>query len=189
MSSDIVLDLPRERRRTGWWSRFETGPVLTLAAILFTASTLIMLAEGLSRSLRGVSYFWAEEAVRYLMVWAFFLTLGAAGRRGLHIRTEMIVDATRPRMRRALHLIAIACGVTFAGVLLAASVPQLVRYYTMGMMSESNLDIPQWVIFLAMPLGAVLWLGYYLSRLANWWKGGDPFAPIEPSSGTGDSQL
>ncbi len=30
------------------------------------------------------------------------------------------------------------------------------RYYTMGMVSESNLDIPQWIIFLAMPIGAAL---------------------------------
>lgn len=159
----------------GWWDRFESGPVLTLASLLFVGSTLVMLSEGLNRSLRDVSFFWAEESVRYLMIWAFFLTLGIAGRRGLHIRTEMLVDAVPPRWRRLMHLTAVVAGLVFAAVLFGASLPQLLRYYTMGMMSESSLDIPQWVIFCAMPVGATLWFGYYLRCLLVWWHGGDPF--------------
>lgn len=162
--------------RGGWWDRFESGPVLTVASLMFVASTLVMLSEGLNRSLRDVSFFWAEESVRYLMMWAFFLTLGVAGRRGLHIRTEMLVDAVPPRLRRAMHGASIVAGLAFAALLFGAAVPQLVRYYTMGMMSESSLDIPQWVVFAGMPLGAALWFGYYLRCLAVWWHGGDAFA-------------
>lgn len=160
----------------GWWDRFEAGPVLGVASLLFIGSTLVMLSEGLNRSLRDVSFFWAEELVRYLMLWAFFLTLGIAGRRGLHIRTEMLVNAVSPRMRRAMNLLAVLAGLLFAAVLFGASLPQLVRYYTMGMMSESSLDVPQWVVFAGMPLGAALWFGYYLRCLLFWWRDGDPFA-------------
>lgn len=159
----------------GWWDRFESGPVLTLASLLFIGSTLVMLSEGLNRSLRDVSFFWAEESVRYLMIWAFFLTLGIAGRRGLHIRTEMLVNAVSPRWRRRMNLVAVLAGLVFAVVLFGSSLPQLVRYYTMGMMSESSLDIPQWMIFCAMPVGATLWFGYYLRCLWVWWRDGDPF--------------
>lgn len=168
-------------RRRGWWDRFESGPVLNLAAFLFLASTLIMLSEGLNRSFRDVSFFWAEESVRYLMIWAFFLTLGVAGRRGHHIRTEMLVDAMPRGIRRGMHLASGIAGVVFSAVLLASSVPQLVRYYTMGMVSESNLDIPLWIIFLAMPLGAALLFGYYLRCLVVVARGGDPFSTTEPT--------
>lgn len=157
------------------WDRFESGPVLTIASLLFIASTLVMLSEGLNRTTRDVSFFWAEESVRFLMIWAFFLTLGVAGRRGLHIRTEMLVDAVPPRVRRAMNLAAVLAGLLFSAVLFGASLPQLIRYYTMGMMSESSLDIPQWVVFCAMPLGAALWFGYYLRCLVVWWRRGDPF--------------
>jgi TRAP-type C4-dicarboxylate transport system permease small subunit len=163
-------------RRRSPWSRFESGPVLTFASALFVASTLVMLSEGLNRSLRGVSFFWAEESVGFMMVWAYFLTLGLAGRRGLHIRTELLVDAMPRRIRRAMHLVAIVAGLVFAAVLFGASIPQLLRYRSMGMMSESTLDIPQWVVFLAMPIGAALWFGYYLHALAVWARGGDAFA-------------
>lgn len=164
------------RRAASWWDRFESGSVLTIAAILFLASTVVMLSEGFNRSVRDVSFFWAEETVRFLMIWAFFLTLGVAGTRGLHIRTELLVDVMPVPVRRAMHLLAIIAGGLFSAVLFAASVPQLMRYYSMGMMSESSLDIPQWVVFLAMPLGAGLWFGYYLRCFSVWIRGGDAFA-------------
>jgi len=161
--------------RRSRWDRFESGPVLAIASLLFIASTGVMLSEGINRSMRDISFFWAEESVRFLMIWAFFLTLGAAGRHGLHIRTEMLVDAMGPRVRRLMHLGAVVAGLAFTVTLFGASFPQLVRYYTMGMMSESNLDIPQWVVFCAMPLGAALWFGYYLRCLVSWIRGEDPF--------------
>lgn len=171
--------------RRSLWDRFESGPVLAIASLLFLASTGVMLSEGINRSTRDISFFWAEEAVRFLMIWAFFLTLGAAGRHGLHIRTEMLVDAMGPRVRRAMHFGAVLAGLIFGAALFGASFPQLVRYYTMGMMSESNLDIPQWVVFCAMPLGAALWFGYYLRCLVSWFKGEDPFT----SAGVTGSEL
>jgi TRAP-type C4-dicarboxylate transport system permease small subunit len=167
--------------RRGWWDRFESGPVLGIAAILFAASTLIMLSEGLNRSLRDVSFFWAEESVRYLMIWAFFLTLGVAGRRGYHIRTELLVDHVSKRPRRAMHLLSVVAGLLFSAVLFGASIPQLMRYYTMGMMSESDLDIPQWIIFMAMPIGAALLFGYYARCLIVLLRGGDPFVSHGPT--------
>ena len=171
--SEMVVPSPVKR---SVWDRFESGPVLAIATVLFVGSTGVMLWEGFNRSARDISYFWAEEAVRFLMIWAFFLTLGAAGRHGLHIRTEMLVDAMGPRARRLMHLGAVIAGIAFAIALFGASIPQLMRYYTMGMMSESNLDIPQWIVFCAMPLGAALWLGYSLRCLVSWLRGQEPFA-------------
>jgi len=168
-------------RRLGWWDRFEFGPVLNLAAFLFLASTVIMLSEGLNRSLRDLSFFWAEESVRYLMIWAFFLTVGVAGRRGHHIRTDLLVNAMPPGIRRGMHFVSVIAGIVFSAVLFISSLPQLVRYYTMGMVSESNLDIPQWIVFLAMPIGAALLFGYYLRCLVVVARGGDPFSTDEPT--------
>lgn len=169
---------PAADSRRNAWDRFESGPVLGVAAILFVASTLVMLSEGFNRSFNDISFFWAEESVRFLMIWAFFLTLGIAGRRGYHIRTELLVDHMPPKIRRAMHFAAVAAGLLFSAVLFGASVPQLLRYYTLGMMSESTLDIPQWVVFLAMPIGAALFFGYYLRSLMVVWRGGNPFTSV-----------
>lgn len=159
-----------------WWARFESGPLLAFATALTLMATAIMVSEGFNRSVLSVSFFWAEESVRYLMIWAFVLTLGTAGRHGHHIRTELLVGAMPPRVRRAMNLLALLAGAAFSLVLLASSLPQLARYYTMGMVSESNLDLPTWIVFLAVPVGAVLFFLYYLGALQRALRGVDAFA-------------
>jgi TRAP-type C4-dicarboxylate transport system permease small subunit len=80
-----------------------------------------------------------------------------------------------------MHFLSVVAGILFSIALFSASLPQLMRYYTMGMMSESDLDIPQWVIFMAMPIGAALLFGYYVRCLIVFFRGHDPFATHGPS--------
>lgn len=157
------------------WLLFERKVLLNLATIMFLLATAIMLLEGISRAAFDSSAFWAEEGVRYLMIWAFFLTLGVAGHSGNHIRTELLVEHLGPRLRRLCHVLSSLVGVLFCGLLFYASLPQVHRYYTMGMMTESNLDLPLWLLFLVMPIGALLFLAYYLRCLVIALKGNDPF--------------
>lgn len=177
MANEPGTAAPPARARRSAWERIESGPVLAFATALSLLATAIMVSEGFNRSVFSVSFFWAEESVRYLMIWAFVLTLGTAGRQGQHIRTELLVDAMPPRVRRAMNLVALLAGAAFSVVLLASSLPQLQRYYTMGMVSESNLDLPTWIVFLAMPIGAALYLLYYLGALRRALRGANPFAP------------
>ena len=155
-----------------------------VATCLFLVSIAVMLFEGLSRAVLDLSWFWAEESVRYLMVWAFFLTLGVTGRAGHHIRTELLVDHLGPRLRKTCHLLASLVGIAFCSLLFYASLPQVHRYYTMGMMTESNLDLPVWLLFLIMPLGALLYLAYYIGCLVRAWRGEDPFATSDKVEGS-----
>lgn len=163
----------------GPWVRFERTVLLNIATALALLATGIMLLEALSRSALSHSYFWAEESVRYLMIWAFFLTLGCAGRAGHMIRTEMLVERLSPGLQKAANVITTALGVLFSVILLYASVPQVLRYRSMGMMTESNLDLPMWVLFLAMPIGAILMGIYYIGALREALRGNDPYRVVD----------
>ncbi|WP_102225684.1 TRAP transporter small permease [Acidimangrovimonas sediminis] len=154
----------------------ERGPLLAVATLMFLGATGIMLAEAFSRAFLDRSYFWAEEAVRFLIVWAFFLSLGAAGRGGYHIRTDLVVAVLSRRMRIVCGCLAALVGLAFSVILFDGSVQQVLRYHAMGMLSESNLELPMWIVFLAMPVGAVLFAIYYLRLLVHGVSGNDPFA-------------
>lgn len=183
LPTDDVSPGQAPHRRRGAWARFENGPLLSIATLLLVASTGVMLLEGFSRALFDRSFFWAEESVRYLMIWAFFLALGAAGRRGYHIRTDMLPASVGVAARRAMNVAAMLAGVAFCGLLVWASWPQLHRYYTMGVVSESSLNLPEWAVFAVMPLGAALWLVYYLGGLLRAARNEDPFIP-DPEDGS-----
>ena len=167
----------------GWASRL----VLAVATIMALGATSIMVLEGFSRYVLNISYFWAEESVRFLMVWAFFLTLGVAGFRQYHIRTELLVQRLPAAAQRAAWLLSCAAGMLFAFILAYSSIPQVHRFYTMGMVSESSLELPMWLLFLAMPVGGVALFCYYACAAWHAWRWGDPFAPEavddEPDAG------
>lgn len=171
---------PSGKPPAGPWLRFERSVLLNIATGLALLATAIMLLEAVSRSALSHSYFWAEEAVRYLMIWAFFLTLGCAGRAGHMIRTEMLVERLPSRLQRLLNILTTSLGVLFSIILLYASVPQVLRYRSMGMMTESNLNLPMWVLFLAMPIGAILMGLYYLGALREALRGNDPYSLDDP---------
>lgn len=164
------------------WTRFESKVLLSIATGLALTATSVMLIEAFSRGFLNHSYFWAEELVRFLMIWAFFMSLGAAGRSGHHIRTELIVEMLPRSWQRTANGLASLVGIGFSVILFAASVPQVHRYYTMGMQTESTLDLPMWLLFLAMPLGALLLGGYFVGCLIRVLRNHDPFLP-HPGAG------
>lgn len=149
--------------------------VLSVSTLMMLTGTLIMVVEGFSRFFLGVSYFWAEEAVRFLLVWAFFLSLGIAGFRQLHIRTELLVSKLPPVFQKASWILACSMGLIFASILAYSSIAQVRRYYTIGMLSESNLELPMWIVFLAMPVGGTALFIYYAYALWYTIRWGDPF--------------
>lgn len=169
-------------RTLNWLVLFERHVATNVAALLMIFSTAVMTFEASSRVFFSQSYFWAEELVRFPMVWAFFISLGAAGRAGHMIRTEMLVDRMPPVIRRLMNIVSTALGVVFCGVLFYAAIPVITRYYTMGMKTDSSLDFPMWILFLAMPIGATLAGTYYFTILIDAIKGQDPYAPVHESS-------
>ncbi len=65
-------------------------------------------------------------------------------------------------------MFAAICGVSFSLVLLVAGVFQVRQLMRNGMLTESTLDWPLWMVQMAMPLGATLLLLFYLAAL---WRG------------------
>jgi TRAP-type C4-dicarboxylate transport system permease small subunit len=167
------------------WRKLESRLLVNIGVLMFLAATGIMLAEAAARAFFNHSFFWAEEAVRYLFVWVFFLNIGVAGTKGYHIRTGMVVDMLEPKWKMAANSLVCLLGVSFGVILFIASIPHLQRFYKLGMMTESNLDLPLWALFLAVPIGSVLLCLYYLGALWITVTGGDAF-DVDHSHDTGD---
>ncbi|MES1927581.1 TRAP transporter small permease [Salinisphaera sp. T31B1] len=155
--------------------RFEKRYVLTVATIMLIGATTIMLMEGIGRTFFDTSFFWAEESVRYLVLWAFFLTLGCAGHAGQHIRTDLVVEHCPRPVRQFASAVACLLGLVFCGLLVYAAIPQVERYHSLGMLTDSSLNLPLWVLFLVLPVGAVMWGVFYLHGLVRVLSGHDAF--------------
>lgn len=167
-----------ERRRgaLGLWLAFEDRVLLNLGAMLLAVALAMMLFEALSRALLHESYDWAQEIVRFSVVWSFFLCLSLSARHGYQIRSEMLIERLPPRARHACDVVAAAAGALFSGLLLLAGALHVRQLFRNGMLTESTLDWPLWIVQSVMPLGAALLLVFYLCALWRGLTGRSPFA-------------
>ncbi len=161
--------------------------VLAVATAASLSAMTLMIFEGFSRLLANVSFDWIEELVRYLVIWAFFVTIGIAGFRHCHIRTELLVQRLPRRVQRLCWILACLVGIAFAIILGYSSLNHLERFYASGMVSESTMELPMWLVFLAMPIGAIALFLYYALALRHALRWRDPFA-VEATSASDTAQ-
>jgi len=156
------------------WRIFDTHILANVATAMMMLALGIMFFEASGRSLTSRSHWWAEESVRFLVVWAVLLALSPATRQHHFIRMDLLVMIAGPRLRLALGWINAIAGLIFAITLTWTGILAVRHLMRIRMMTDSNLDLPMWLIHLALPIGAALWGVHFLISFYALWRGHDP---------------
>lgn len=127
----------------------------TVVVFLFGAIVVVVFAQVVSRFVFNAPFSWSEELARYLQVWLILLASAACVRRGLHLTVDYAVHSLGPQLRWAMRLLAIAGVVFFLGVVIVSGV---VLISATANQATPALEIPIRVVYLALPLGALLML-------------------------------
>lgn len=164
---------PRPHRGSvAWWAALlEDGLLLDLATLLMAGSAAVMFYEAGSRTFLSESHWWAEELVRFLVVWSVMLAFGVATRHGNYIRMELLIDALPQWGRRMAAWLNCLAGLAFAVLFTVAAWRSVVHLHVVGMMTESSLDLPLWVVRLALPIGGLLYALYFVRQAILLWRG------------------
>jgi len=127
--------------------------VLLVAAIAL--GTVLTCTQVVLRFVFSDSIDWSEEVTIYAMVWASFI--GAAA--GLRLRSHLIVDAllllAPPPVARVLARAGLAITFLFGCAFAWYSAWLVVRTQALGQLTPA-LQMPMWIVYLAMPLAGVL---------------------------------
>lgn len=169
---ETVRLLPR------WWVFFEEKIILNVATILMCAAMGVMFYEAMSRSILSVSNWWAEELVRFLVVWSVLMGLGVATRHHHFIRMDLLVEMCPPWARKLSSWINCLVGLSFSGILVYAGSVEVRHMAFIGMMTDSNLDLPLWFVRLAIPLGGALFALHFAGSIYALTRGVDPNSKI-----------
>ncbi|UOM32965.1 TRAP transporter small permease [Acuticoccus sp. I52.16.1] len=148
---------------------------LTVATFFMAVAMVVMVYEAVSRYGFSTSHWWAEELVRFCVIWSVLLAIGVANRRGHFIRMDVVVNLFGPVGRKVCGFVAVIVGLIFCGALFYASVISIEHLHRIGMRTDSNLDLPLWIVRLALPLGAVLYGLYFVWAAFRLIAGEDPF--------------
>jgi TRAP-type C4-dicarboxylate transport system permease small subunit len=134
---------------------------------MFCVCFLLLLQTG-TRLMSSSAFGWAEEAARYLFIWAVMLGAGFAVRHGAHI----LADVLRPK---SSHVLAVAWLVLLEGLVAAASLALFVYGIQLTIISSNSMmvGLPFSMGYrnAAVPAGAALMLAFSLAKIVEMLRG------------------
>ncbi|PTC01727.1 TRAP transporter small permease [Thalassospira xiamenensis] len=96
---------------------------------------------------------WSGEVTIYLVGWALMLSLPHLVARDKHVRADLLHHQFSPLIRWWLDVFAILIGIGFCGIVLWAGIDVVSFGLMFGEISDSSLQFPMWVFYLAVPVG------------------------------------
>ena len=143
--------------------RFEEWMVASLMAI----ATLVIFAAVAHRYASGlpwrplqdallrVNTSWAQELCIYLFVWMAKFGAAYGVRTGIHVGVDVLVNRLPAAWRDRAVLVALSAGALFTGIVGALGA-HFVWHMAHTDQTSADLEIPMWLVYLAVPLGS--WL-------------------------------
>jgi len=122
--------------------------------------TLIVILQVFSRYLFNYSFVWAEELVRYLMIWMVMIGAALVQSVNDHIRIDYLPMLAGPRVRRAMETIFRLFTLVFIIILTVKGIK--IAYFN-RLFESSGLRISMLWPNLALPLGGIL-IGVYTGK-------------------------
>ena len=155
-----------------------------LIAVLMGAATLLIFVAvahrysaglpipGVQDALLKIDLSWAQELCIYMFVWMAKFGAAYGVRQGIHVGVDVFVNMVAPDKRRPVVLFSLLCGALFTGI-----VGSLGAYFVHGIyltgQHSNDLEVPMWIVYLAVPLGSYLMCFRFLQVAAQFMRTGE----------------
>jgi C4-dicarboxylate transporter DctQ subunit len=154
-----------------------------IATLMGVATILIFVAvlhrylsglpiPGLQDYLIQLNTSWAQELCIYMFVWMAKFGAAYGVRTGIHVGIDVLINRLSERKRFGFVILGLLAGATFTGIIgtLGAS---FVWHIAETGQTSADLEMPMWLVYLAVPLGSYLMCFRFLQVTAHFIKTGD----------------
>jgi C4-dicarboxylate transporter DctQ subunit len=104
---------------------------------------------------RHINLTWAQELCIYLFIWMAKFGAAYGVRTGIHVGVDVLVRLLSPPKRRFWITFDLVAGAFFTGVIAVLGGMFVGRMFGTGQVSP-DLELPMWLVYLAVPLGSSL---------------------------------
>ena len=118
-------------------------------------ATLLLFVNIVLRYFFAANTTWAEEFIRYAMIWIAFIGSSICFRRGIHVGVDLLMNSLGVKGKRVLTIYINILAVLFMGFLVKFGFDLVMFSINTGQITPS-LKIKTFWIYLAIPVGAVL---------------------------------
>lgn len=154
-----------------------------LIASLMAAATIVVFVAVVHRYMSGLpipglqdwliqlNTSWAQELTIYMFVWMAKFGAAYGVRTGIHVGVDVLVNRLPPGARRVMVLLSLAAGALFTGIVgtLGASFVWRIGHTDQ---TTPDMEIPSWIVYLAIPLGSYLMCFRFLQVAWGYWRTG-----------------
>lgn len=183
---------------------------LTLAIDLFRwaqgndITWLAQSARGVFDVLRDINLTWAQELCIYLFVWMAKFGAAYGVRTGIHVGVDIALNQLSAASRYRVVLFGLLCGALFTFIVGSLGARFVYHIAGTGQIS-ADLELPMWIVYLAVPLGSYLMCFRFLQVAWTFARTGElphhdhghvegieddePFVPGIAGSGDRDAKL
>jgi C4-dicarboxylate transporter DctQ subunit len=144
----------------------------TFISVLLIAASTILFVNVIGRYVFNFSFVWAEEVVRYQIVWLVFVGASVAARKGIHIGVDALVQIMPAGMQKLMRIAVLCLCVLFCGILLFYGVELMLQTRAFNQRTPA-MQAPFWWAQLAIPVGAALMGLRFTQELVQTLAGGD----------------
>jgi C4-dicarboxylate transporter, DctQ subunit len=123
-------------------------------------------------AVRSINLNWAQEVCIYLFVWMAKFGAAYGVRTGIHVGVDVLINTLEPARRNAVVLFGLLCGALFTGII-ATLGGNFVWHMAHTSATAVDVEIPMWIIYLAIPLGSGLMCFRFLQVAWHFWRTGD----------------
>jgi len=138
-----------------------------LIATLMAAATLVIFVAVLHRYASGIplpalqdwlltlNLSWAQELCIYMFVWMAKFGAAYGVRTGIHVGVDVLINQLKGKNRALFVLFGLACGALFTGIVGTLGAKFVWEIAHTEQVSP-DLELPMWIVYLAVPLGSYL---------------------------------
>lgn len=154
----------------------------TIIACLMAGATLVIFASVVQRYAAGIpalqdyaisiNMSWAQELCIYMFVWMAKFGAAYGVRTGIHVGVDVLINRLNPANRKIFVIIGLSAGALFTGIIGTLGASFVWDIAHTGQVS-ADMEVPMWIVYLAVPLGSYLMCFRFLQVAVSFWKTGE----------------
>lgn len=121
-------------------------------------------ARSVYSGINSIKLTWAQEACIYLFVWMAKFGAAYGVRIGIHVGVDMAVMKLNDKWKRIVTIIAMSGGILFTTILVWIGTT-FVYHVGVGGQISADLEMPMWIVYLAVPIGSALMCFRFIQAL------------------------
>lgn len=147
-----------------WLNKFSNNLERGFLAWAIIVSSLLLFVNVVMRYVFLLPIYWAEEFVRYLMVWMIFVGASQVTLGGGHVAVDIVPRFFSKRGNAILAFIVNVVCIVFCLFLVYLSLKQMLRVKGAHQISPA-MELPMWIAYLSIPVGTVLMLIRFIQQI------------------------